>query len=111
VDFDWTGFEWIDCNDADASILSFIRRGKQRDNFIVVAANYTPVLRQNFRVGVPELGWYREVFNTDAERYGGSNAGNLGGVNAEAVPWNNHPYSLNLRLPPLGVVYFKREWS
>jgi 1,4-alpha-glucan branching enzyme len=111
VDFDWTGFEWIDCNDADASILSFIRRAKQRDNFIVVAANYTPVLRQNFRVGVPELGWYREVFNTDAERYGGSNAGNLGGVNAEAVPWNNHPYSLNLRLPPLGVVYFKREWS
>jgi 1,4-alpha-glucan branching enzyme len=111
VDFDWTGFEWIDCNDADASVLSFIRRAKQRDNFLVVAANYTPVLRENFRVGVPELGWYREVFNTDAARYGGSNAGNLGGVNAEAVPWNNHPYSLNLRLPPLGVVYFKREWS
>jgi 1,4-alpha-glucan branching enzyme len=109
VDFDWTGFEWIDCNDADASVLSFIRRAKQRENFLVVVSNCTPVLREQYRVGVPELGWYREVFNTDAGRYGGSNAGNLGGMNAEAVPWNNHPYSLNLRLPPLAVVYFKRD--
>lgn len=111
VDFDWTGFEWIDCNDADSSVLSFIRRAKQREEFLVIAANCTPVLRGSYRVGVPALGWYREIFNSDAKRYTGSNAGNLGGVNAEPVPWNNHPYSLNLRLPPLGIVYFKRDRS
>jgi 1,4-alpha-glucan branching enzyme len=109
VDFDWTGFEWIDCNDADSSVLSFVRRARQREDFLVIVANCTPVLRESYRVGVPELGWYRESLNTDSERYMGSNAGNLGGVNAEPIPWNNQPYSLNLRLPPLGVVYFKRE--
>ena len=110
VDFEWHGFEWLDCNDADASILSFLRRAKHQENFMVVVVNCTPVMRENYRVGAPEPGFYREAMNTDAERYGGTNVGNLGGVEAEAVPWNNHPYSLNLRLPPLGAVYFKREW-
>jgi 1,4-alpha-glucan branching enzyme len=110
VDFDWHGFEWLDCNDADASVLSFLRRAKQQEDFMVVVANCTPVKREDYRVGVPELGFYRETMNTDAERYGGTNVGNLGGVKAEPVPWNNHPYSLNLRLPPLGAVFFKREW-
>jgi 1,4-alpha-glucan branching enzyme len=109
VDFDWHGFEWLDCNDADASVLSFLRRGKHRENFMVVVANCTPVVREDYRVGVPELGYYREAMNTDAERYGGTNVGNLGGVRAEAIPWGNHPYSLNLRLPPLAAVYFKHE--
>ena len=109
VDFDWHGFEWLDCNDADASVLSFLRRAKQQENFMVVVANCTPVMREDYRVGVPELGFYRETMNTDAERYGGTNVGNLGGVKAEPVPWNNHPYSLKLRLPPLGAVFFKRE--
>jgi 1,4-alpha-glucan branching enzyme len=110
VDFDWHGFEWLDCNDADASVFSFIRRAKHPENFMVVVANATPVMRENYRVGVPERGFYREAMNTDSERYGGTNVGNLGGVQAEAVPWGNHPYSLNLRLPPLATVYFKREW-
>jgi len=109
VDFDWHGFEWLDCNDADASVLSFLRRGKHHENFIVVVANCTPVMREDYRVGVPELGFYREAMNTDSERYGGTNVGNLGGVQAEITPWGNHPYSLNLRLPPLAAVYFKHE--
>jgi len=109
VDFDWHGFDWLDCNDADASVLSFLRRAKDRNNFIVVVTNNTPVLRENYRLGVPELGFYREIMNTDSERYGGSNAGNLGGQHAETIPWGKHPYSINLRLPPLGAVYFKHE--
>jgi 1,4-alpha-glucan branching enzyme len=109
VDFDWHGFEWLDCSDADASVLSFLRRAKDQGDFIVVVANNTPVLREDYRVGVPELGFYREILNTDSERYGGTNVGNLGGVHAESVPWGNHPYSINLRLPPLAAVYFKHE--
>jgi 1,4-alpha-glucan branching enzyme len=66
-------------------------------------------MRDNYRVGVPELGFYREIMNTDSEKYGGSNVGNLGGQHAETIPWGNHRYSINLRLPPLGAVYFKHE--
>ncbi|MBZ5699831.1 MAG: 1,4-alpha-glucan branching protein GlgB [Acidobacteriia bacterium] len=109
VDFDWHGFEWLDCNDADASVLSFLRRAKQHEDFLVVVANYTPVMREDYRVAVPEQGFYREILNTDSERYDGSNVGNLGGVEAEPIPWGIHPYSLKLRLPPLGALYFKRE--
>jgi 1,4-alpha-glucan branching enzyme len=109
VDFDWHGFEWIDCNDADSSVLSFLRRAKDQGDFMVVAANFTPVQRDAYRVGVPEPGFYREILNTDAERYGGSNVGNLGGVHAEAIPWNNKPYSILLKMPALAVIYFKHE--
>ncbi len=70
--FDWQGFEWIDCNDADASILSFIRRAKDRADALLVVANFTPELHEKYRVGVPEPGWYRELFNSDAEIYGGN---------------------------------------
>ena len=76
---------------------------------MVVVANFTPVLRDAYRVGVPESGFYREILNTDAERYGGGNVGNLGGVHAEAIPWNERPYSILLRLPALGALYFKYE--
>jgi 1,4-alpha-glucan branching enzyme len=109
VDFDWHGFEWLDCNDAEASVLSFVRRAKNPENFIVVVANCTPVLREDYRVGVPEPGFYREILNTDAEKFGGTNVGNLGGVYAEPVPWGNHAHSINLRLPPLATLYLKHE--
>jgi 1,4-alpha-glucan branching enzyme len=109
VDFDWHGFEWIDCNDADSSVLSFLRRAKDPENFLVVVANFTPVVREAYRVGVPAPGFYREVLNTDAAVYGGSNTGNCGGVQAEPVPWLGRPYSLNLRLPPLGALFFKPQ--
>ena len=109
VDFQWQGFQWIDCNDADASVLSFIRRAREQWDAIVVVANFTPVAREKYRVGVPDPGWYRELFNSDAEFYGGSNYGNAGGVMAEPVPWMGMNYSLPLRLPPLATLYFKRQ--
>jgi 1,4-alpha-glucan branching enzyme len=109
VDFQWQGFQWIDCNDADASVLSFMRRARDQRDAIVVVANFTPVAREKYRVGVPEPGWYRELFNSDAEFYGGSNYGNAGGVMAEPVPWMGMNYSLPLRLPPLATLYFKRQ--
>ena len=107
VDFNWQGFEWLDCNDADNSVLSFERHGRDSRESVVVVANFTPVVREDYRVGVPEPGLYREILNTDSERYGGSNVGNLGGVNSEPLPWNDRPFSIKLRLPPLGVVFFK----
>jgi 1,4-alpha-glucan branching enzyme len=107
VDFDWRGFEWIDCHDADSSVLSFLRRGRDPGDFLVVVLNFTPIARENYRVGVPAEGFYREALNTDSGFYGGSNFGNGGGVQAEAIAWNGRPYSLNLRLPPLAAVIFK----
>jgi 1,4-alpha-glucan branching enzyme len=109
VDFDWQGFQWIDCGDADASVLSFVRRAKDWKDFVLVVTNFTPVVRESYRVGVPEAGYYREIFNSDAEIYAGTNTGNLGGMQAEAVPWMGQPYSLPLRLPALAALYFKRQ--
>jgi 1,4-alpha-glucan branching enzyme len=109
VDFEWQGFQWIDCNDADASVLSFMRRARNPQDSLVIVANFTPVARENYRVGVAEPGWYREIFNSDAHYYAGSNYGNGGGVMAEPVPWMGLDYSLPLRLPPLAALYFKRQ--
>ena len=109
VDFDWQGFEWIDCNDADSSVLSFLRRARDPGDFLVVAANFTPVVRESYRVGVPEPGYYRELMNTDSAYYGGSNVGNLGGVQSEPEPWMERPHSIRLVLPPLAVVYLKLD--
>jgi 1,4-alpha-glucan branching enzyme len=109
VDFEWQGFQWIDCNDADASVLSFIRRARNPQDYVVVVANFTPIARENYRVGVPEPGYYRELFNSDAQYYAGSNYGNGGGVMAEPTPWMGLEYSLPLRLPPLAALYFKRQ--
>ncbi len=108
-DFDWRGFEWLDCNDADNSVLTFLRRASHPADCLVVAANFTPVVREQYRVGVPEPGYYSEIFNTDAQKYSGSNAGNFGGVQAQAVPWMGRPWSLCLTLPPLAAVYFKKS--
>jgi 1,4-alpha-glucan branching enzyme len=107
-DFDWQGFEWLDCNDGDNSILTFIRRAANPADFIVVAVNFTPVVRENYRVGVPEPGYYSELLNSDAHDYSGSGTGNLGGTRAEAQPHVGRPYSIVLRLPPLAAVYLKK---
>jgi 1,4-alpha-glucan branching enzyme len=109
VDFEWQGFQWIDCNDADASVLSFLRRARNPQDFVVVVANFTPVARENYRVGVPDPGYYRELLNSDAQYYAGSNFGNGGGVMAEPAPWMGMNYSLPLRLPPLAALFFKRQ--
>ncbi len=107
-DFVPEGFEWIDCNDADNGVLSFLRRGKHKEDFVLALGNFTPVVRGPYRVGVPAAGLYRELINTDSGVYWGSNVGNLGGVKAEPIAWHNRPYSLEIVLPPLAMLMFKR---
>jgi 1,4-alpha-glucan branching enzyme len=108
VDFDPAGFSWIDCNDNENSVVSLIRRAHDPQDFTVTVANFTPVPRPAYRIGVPEGGWYRELLNSDGEMYGGSNTGNRGGVMAEAIPDHGFDHSLSLTVPPLGFVLLKR---
>jgi len=106
VDFDGAGFEWIDCNDALNSVIGFLRRGRRPDDLLLVVCNFTPVVREQYGVGVPTGGFWAERLNSDATLYGGSGQGNGGGVHADAVEMHGRPYSLKLRLPPLGVLVF-----
>jgi 1,4-alpha-glucan branching enzyme len=106
-DYKPAGFRWIDANDADNSTFSYVRYGKDKDDFIVVVANFTPVPRMGHRIGVPEAGYYQELLNSDAEIYGGGNVGNMGGKHTEAVYSHGFNYSLNLNIPPLGIVLLK----
>jgi 1,4-alpha-glucan branching enzyme len=108
LDCDPSGFEWIDCNDADASVFTLLRKGKAAHELVVVACNFTPVPRPNYRVGAPGGGFWREVLNSDAAEYGGSGLGSMGGVEAVPVSVHGRPYSLTLTLPPLGAVFLKR---
>jgi 1,4-alpha-glucan branching enzyme len=101
------GFDWMDCNDAAGSIYSFVRRGKTTDDVILCVCNLTPVVRHDYRVGVPAPGFWKELLNSDSGLYWGSNVGNNGGVYAEFVPFHNQPYSVLLTLPPLGAVFLK----
>ena len=109
ADFDWAGFQWIDFNDADNSVIVYLRKGTTEGHPIVCVCNLTPVPRQGYRIGVPEGGWYREIFNSDAASYGGSNVGNFGGVHSSESPCHAMPHSLALTLPPLSVVFLKRQ--
>ena len=106
LDFDLGGFEWIDFYDWESSIVSFIRRGRNPDNIIVVAANFTPVPRYDYRIGVPIHTDWIEILNSDSEIYGGSNMGNEGGFYSDEVPWQDMNYSLNLTIPPLSLIIF-----
>ncbi|MGB5623695.1 MAG: 1,4-alpha-glucan branching protein GlgB, partial [Gammaproteobacteria bacterium] len=101
------GFEWIDHTAADSGVLSFIRYTADREEYVVVVTNFTPVVRHGYPVGVPESGAYHELFNTDAELYGGSNVGNAGRVLATDAAANGRPHSLQLMLPPLATIYLK----
>ena len=109
VDFDPAGFSWIDCHDGDNSVVSMIRRAHDPQDFVVIVANFTPVPRPGYRIGVPEDGWYRELLNSDSEAYGGSNVGNAGGVQAAAGPLHGFDHSMSLMLPPLGLVMLKKQ--
>ena len=106
-DFEQSGFEWIDCSDNRHSVVSFIRRSSDSDDFVITVCNFTPQPHSHYRVGVPELGFYTELFNSDARKYGGSNMGNLGGKWTDEWSFHNLPYSLDLCLPPLGVLILK----
>ncbi len=109
VDFQPEGFQWIDCNDWEGSIVAFLRRGRNPENFVVFVCNFTPVVRQGYRIGVPRPGFYREVLNTDAAIYGGSDVGNGGGVLAEAISHHGYGQSLELTAPPLAALVLQPE--
>jgi 1,4-alpha-glucan branching enzyme len=100
------GFEWIDCNDAEQSVLVYLRRARSSADVVIVACNFTPIPRRNYRIGVPTPGRWEERLNSDAPLYGGSGQGNLGGVEAAPVPWHGRVQSINVTLPPLGMVAF-----
>jgi len=97
----------VDCNDSEASVLSFLRRGRRPEDVVLVACNFTPQPRPGYRVGVPEGGHWRELLNSDATEYGGAGWGNMGGLDAEPTPHHGRPLSLPLTLPPLGAVFLK----
>ena len=107
LDFDPAGFEWVDCNDSLHSVVSYLRRGRSTEDIFLIACNFTPLPRQGYHVGVPRGGYWQEVFNSDAEDYGGSGQGNLGGLQAGPADFHGRPFSLSITLPPLAAVFFK----
>lgn len=109
-DFSHEGFEWIDCNDNRHSVVSFIRRDQNNpQEYIVTVCNFTPQPHAHYRVGVPDHGFYTELFNSDAREYGGSNMGNLGGKWSDEWAFHNRPYSIDLCLPPLATIVLKLD--
>jgi 1,4-alpha-glucan branching enzyme len=108
-DHDWPGFQWVDFHDAAHSVVAFLRKAKDTEEQVVCVCNFTPVPRYDYRIGVPSAGYYREMLNTDAAVYGGGNLGNGGGLQSNAVPCHGFPHSLKLTLPPLSVVFLKKE--
>jgi 1,4-alpha-glucan branching enzyme len=113
LDFDPAGFQWLDADDAWNSTLSFVRYGRSSDGEappeLLVVCNFTPIVRSRYRVGVPHVGFWREILNSDAELYGGSGVGNLGGVHSEPVAFHGRPHSLGLTLPPLSMIVLKPD--
>jgi 1,4-alpha-glucan branching enzyme len=109
LDFDPQGFEWIDCRDAEQSVISFARRGHEEEQTLLVVCNFTPVPRHNYRVGLPAPGIWSEKLNGDAESYGGSGLGNPDALRGVPIPWHGRSHSAVLTVPPLAVVVLKRE--
>jgi 1,4-alpha-glucan branching enzyme len=109
VDFDAAGFEWVDCNDFERSVISFIRRAKEPTDVTLVVLNFTPIPRENYRVGAPLGGYWQECLNSDALLYSGSGQGNIGGVEAVPMPRHGRAYSLSLTLPPFGALFLRNS--
>jgi 1,4-alpha-glucan branching enzyme len=107
LDCDPAGFEWVDCNDSDSSVVSLIRKSRSASDIILVVANFTPVSRLSYRVGVPRGGWWQVLLNSDGKEYGCSGLGNAGGLMAAATPIHNRSHSLDVIVPPLATVFFK----
>ena len=104
VDFEGPGFQWIDCTDSEQSVIAFLRRAADPEDFILVVCNFTPVVRHAYRIGIPTPGHYQELLNSDSSHYAGSGVGNFGMLTAEEVGSHGHRYSLNLTLPPLAAL-------
>jgi 1,4-alpha-glucan branching enzyme len=109
VDFHYSGFEWVDFHDWENSIISFLRRAEDPQDFLLICCNFTPVVRKRYEIGVPEEGFYQEILNTDSELFGGSNLGNGGLVTSRPIPKHDRPYSISVTLPPLAVVMFRKR--
>ena len=109
ADFDYDGFFWVDCSDHESSVMSFVRQNHDRTSRVLVILNLTPIPRHNYRVGLPEAGFWREVLNSDSEIYGGSNLGNFGGVTAEPYQVHAQPFSAQFTLPPLSIIAFRAD--
>ena len=109
VDFHYEGFDWIDFQDSASSVIAFDRLAGGKRSVLTVACNFTPVPREGYRIGVRDGGTYVEILNTDSSIYGGSNVGNAGVVQAEAIPYHGRPFSVNLTLPPLGIVIIRKQ--
>ena len=109
VDFDWNGFQWIDCNDSENSIITFVRKADDAADFLVVLCNFTPEVRHDYRIGVPKKGEYREVFNSDAEEFGGSGVKNEGDLHTEDVAWHDREQSLVITVPPMATIYLRHK--
>ena len=107
LDFESDGFEWIDCHNPDQSVLSFLRKSKDENDFLVIVCNFTPVVRHDYRIGLPRAGSYKEIFNSDSEYYGGSNVGNPFKFQTEEIEHHERPYSATIQVPPLGTVMFR----
>lgn len=110
LDCEPTGFDWIDCNDAETSTYTFLRKSRSNNDVILAVCNMTPVPRKEYRVGVPRGGWWREILNSDSRLYKGSDLGNGGGVTADFQAWHGRPFSLRITMPPLSVVFFKSSF-
>jgi 1,4-alpha-glucan branching enzyme len=110
LDCDPAGFEWIDTNDAERSVISFLRKSSDGREQIAVVCNFTPMPRYNYRIGAPRGGFWRELLNSDANEHGGSGHGNLGGVEASPLPCLGRLQSLTLTLPPLGAIFLKSDY-
>lgn len=109
VDFRSDGFEWLDCMNGNDSVIAYTRKAENPDDFLVVACNFTPMVRNNYRLAVPKAGYYREIFNSDSSYYAGTNVGNYPGCNAEWQSHHGRPASMMVTLPPLATVVFKPE--
>lgn len=108
-DFSWNGFQWIDVDNAEMSLLAFERKSKRTDDRLIFVCNFTPLVHEQYRLGVPESGMYHEVLNSDAVVYGGSGVVNMGSFASENMEVRDHPFAITMRVPPLGVAIFKRE--
>lgn len=109
IDFDWKGFKWIDCSDYEQSVIAFTRIAKNKDEFIIAVCNFTPCVRNKYRIGIPKMGAYEEVFNSDLECYGGSGVKNEGIIQTENIPWQSCDYSAEITLSPLGIIFLKNK--
>jgi 1,4-alpha-glucan branching enzyme len=105
LDSDPAGFWWLEPNDADSNVIAFARASKNSERVLVFAANLSPVPRPAYRLGLPRASRWREALNTDSSFYGGSDTGNLGAVEPEAVPWHGQPVSAEIVLPPLAAIW------